>query len=343
MQSCEAVPYICPEDRTPLRLEDAEINNGRIQAGYLTSTGGKRYQITDGIVDFIDPSSLSGGDADSVQEYDRTAEVYDRFLPITFATVSQDELAVRRAMVNRLNVSPGATVLEVGCGTGRDTVLIAELLGPTGTLYAQDLSLAILEKCREKFAGSPLRLAFARANASAVPLPDACCDAVFHFGGLNTFTHLDRALEEMCRVTREGGRVVVGDEGIAPWMRSSLLGRVLMHNNPLYCHEPPLARIPSMARNLGVEWVFGGIFYLIAFDVSRQALEINLDLPIPGKRGGTHRTRYFGKLEGVTLETKSLALAASEAAGKSMHDWLDAVVRAAAEADLRSTGAKRVA
>ena len=234
-------------------------------------------------------------------------------------------------------------MLEVGCGTGRDTVLIAERMCGAGTLYAQDISHRILQKCQEKFAGGPLCVEFARANASAIPLPDGCCDAVFHFGGLNTFTHLDRALEEMCRVTREGGRVIVGDEGIAPWMRTSLIGRVLMHNNPLYCYEPPLSRIPAAARNVSVEWVFGGIFYILAFDVSKTELQYNIDLPIMGRRGGTHRTRYFGKLEGVRPEVNAMAQAASEASGRSMHDWLDAAVRQAAERDLRAAASQRAA
>jgi SAM-dependent methyltransferase len=274
-----------------------------------------------------------------VDEYDGIADAYDGALPITFDTVCQDEMAGRKQIISKLNVAPGSTVLEVGCGTGRDTVLIAKLMGGAGTLYAQDISLRILKKCQEKLGGASLRVELARANASAIPLPDGCCDAVFHFGGLNTFTHPDRALAEMCRVTREGGRVVVGDEGVAPWLRGSLIGRVLMHNNPLYCYEPPVSRIPAAARNVGLEWVFGGVFYVIAFDVSKKDLEFNLDLPIPGRRGGTHRTRYFGKLEGVRLDAKAMAQAASEATGRSMHDWLDAVVREAAERDLSPAAA----
>ena len=60
----------------------------------------------------------------------------------------------------------------------------------------------------------------------------------------------------------------------------------------------------------------------------------DLDFPIPGVRGGTHRTRYYGHLEGVTPEAKRLAQQARASLGLSMHDWLDKVVREAAQRDL---------
>ena len=333
------IPYLCPADKGPLRFADVQDANGRVRAGFLESDAGRRYAITDGIVDFIGSSKLTGGDSASVEEYDRTASVYDRNLPITFDTVCQNEAEGRKGIISKLNIKKGSTVLEVGCGTGRDTLLIAEQMQGSVKLFAQDLSLAILKQCKAKFDKSDLPVEFARANASSIPLPDDCCDSVFHFGGLNTFTDIPAALTEICRVTREGGRVVLGDESVAPWLRETLLGRVLMHNNPLYCYQPPLALLPAAARNVSVEWVFAGTFYIIVFDVSKKPLDINLDLPIPGKRGGTHRTRYMGQLEGVTLETKRLAGAACEASGKSMHDWLDAIVRSAAERELKAGGA----
>jgi ubiquinone/menaquinone biosynthesis C-methylase UbiE/uncharacterized protein YbaR (Trm112 family) len=334
MKLHEAVPYACPSDKTPLRIVEPILEKGELTGGYLENNKGDRYPIHDGIVEFIRDAELPKGDALAVDEYDKAAEVYDQCLPITFDTVCEDEMSGRRKMISLLRLSPGSTVLEVGCGTGRDTVLIAEYLDSTSRLFAQDISAGMLRKCKEKLSRTGLQVEFARANACCIPLPDHCCDAVFHFGGFNTFSDQSGSFREMCRVTREGGRVVVGDEGIAPWMRSTLIGRVLMHNNPLYAHEPPLACIPEAARNVAVEWIFAGTFYVISFDVSKKELEINLDIPIPGKRGGTNRTRYFGKLEGVRLETKNLAQAACTATGKSMHDWLDAVVREAAERDL---------
>jgi hypothetical protein len=92
-----------------------------------------------------------------------------------------------------------------------------------------------------------------------------------------------------------------------------------------------------------VQWVVGGVYYLIDFVVGEGEPEANFDLEIPGARGGTLRTRYYGRLEGVTPQTLDLARRAGAKSGKSMHAWLDAAVRGAAlhELDEEPPGGKR--
>src|SRR2546421_10154251 len=94
-------------------------------------------------------------------------------------------------------------------------------------------------------------------------------------------------------MTRAGGKVVVGDEGVAPWLRSTLMGKILMHNIPLFECEAPLSKVPLAARNVTVEWVFGGFFYVIDFEVSKAEPQYDIDIPLPC--GGTNRTHYFGE------------------------------------------------
>jgi hypothetical protein len=74
---------------------------------------------------------------------------------------------------------------------------------------------------------------------------------------------------------------------------------------------------------------------LIDFTVGEGHPRVNLDLPILGSRGGTHRTRYYGRLEGVTIEAKEMADRAARQLGMSRHEWLERAVRAAATRDLR--------
>lgn len=57
---------------------------------------------------------------------------------------------------------------------------------------------------------------FSVGNASYLPFPDGFFDAAYHFGGLNLFTDKKRALAEMTRVVKRGGKVVAADEGLAP-------------------------------------------------------------------------------------------------------------------------------
>src|SRR5207244_9432286 len=132
-------------------------------------------------------------------------------------------------------------------------------------------------------------------------------DAAYHFGGINVFSDKELALAEMARVVRVGGKVVVGDEGMAPWRRENEHGRILMNSNRLYQNTAPLEQLPDVAREARVRWIIGDAFWVIDFRVGEGPPPVDLDLPILGKRGGTHRTRCFGVLEGVTPEDKEMA------------------------------------
>jgi len=291
----KGMPYVCPRDKTTLRLSATSVNGDEVRAGELVGTNSARYPINDGIPDFVKESELQESDVRALRDYEQYGRNYDQNLPIIFQTIGEDELINRRKIVAKLALKGSERVLEVGCGSGRDTELIAKLLDHGGELYAQDLSLQMLRLCQERMQQqSGPSIEFARANGSALPFPDDYFDAVFHFGGLNTFAGIGTALDEFARVTRAGGKVLVGDEGVAPWLRSSLMGKILMHNVPLFECEAPLTKIPLAARNVTVEWVFGGFFYVIDFEVAKAEPQYNIDIPLP--HGGTNRTRYFGDL-----------------------------------------------
>jgi len=138
----------------------------------------------------------------------------------------------------------------------------------------------------------------------------------------------------MVRVTKVGGKVVVGDESIPPWLRETDFAKILITTNPQFQAKLPLEEMPIEAREVCLKWVIGGIFYLIDFRVGEGEPDANFDFEIPGARGGTYRTRYEGQLEGVTKEAKELAYKAREKKGISMHKWLDDVVKEGAKKDL---------
>jgi hypothetical protein len=133
---------------------------------------------------------------------------------------------------------------------------------------------------------------------------------------------------------KKGGRVVVGDESLPPWLEGTEFGEVIVTNNPLFKHKVPLASLPESAREVTVRWVLGGCFYLIDFKVGDGPPPADFDLPHKGWRGGTMRTRYYGRLEGVTPEAREMAIAAARARGVSVHEWLDSLVRSAAQEDV---------
>jgi ubiquinone/menaquinone biosynthesis C-methylase UbiE/uncharacterized protein YbaR (Trm112 family) len=326
--------FRCPYSRSALRLTDPVVHDGIVMAGKLVSADNREYPIENGIPNFLDPARLSAIEARTKAEYDLVAdEIYDVAVDWQFAAMHEDEDAVRESMVDMLGLSPGAAVLEVGCGTGRDSFRLARRLDATGRLHMQDLSPRMVRACLTKMSDPPragtfvCTVDYSVSNAMALPFPDETFDAVFHFGGFNQFGDLKAGAAELARVAKRGGRIVVGDEAVAPWLRGTQFEAIVTTNNALFKAEAPLAALPESARNVTVRWIIGNCFYVIAFDKGDGPPPLNLDLPHKGWRGGTMRTRYFGTLEGVTPEAKALAKDAAARAGTSVHEWLDRLIK----------------
>lgn len=334
MHRDEVGAYVCPETIEPLILEVDEASGDEVIKGALVSAAGDRFPISNGIPDLRYPAELAPSDQEALDYYELKADEYDECVPLTFQTFSVDETEVRNDMVDRLALEPSDRVLEFGCGTGRDSELIARRLDDTGKLYLQDLSPSLLAHARERMSRAAVPIELSIANGCYPPFPDRFFDAVFHFGGFSTFSDIPRALAEAARVTKVGGKVVIGAESMPPWLRSTEFAKILMNSNPLYRCGLPLEHVPVCAREVNLSWILGGVFYVIDFVVGEGEPQADFDFEIPGPRGGTHRTRYDGHLEGVSPESVRLAREAREKSGLSMHDWLNEAIRLKAEADL---------
>lgn len=335
MNTWELPYFISPASRLPLSVSEQSPADGEIQYGILASGQGERFAITDGVPNFIEQASLSEKARSVVNFYDGRSETYDQYLHLTFYTHGEDENKVRNGFIDLLALKPDSKVLEVAAGSGRDSEIIAGRLSSQGRLFLQDISAGMLGKARQRMKGSPVPVSYALADACALPYPDRSFDCVYSFGGLGEFPDIRKALAEMVRVCKPGGKIVVGDESIPVWLRNTEFAKILSTTNPQFMAPLPLEQMPVEAREVCVRWVIGGVFYLIDFKVGDGAPRANFDYPVPGPRGGTLRTRYEGQLEGVTPEAKELAHKAREKRGLSMHAWLDEVVRAAADRDLK--------
>lgn len=99
--------------------------------------------------------------------------------------------------------------LDVGCGKGRFARVFAGEW-PTATITATDISNAMLAHVRP-----PLQAC--AATMVALPFRDAVFDAVYATESLEHAVDIERAVAEMCRVTRPGGKVAVIDKNAAHW------------------------------------------------------------------------------------------------------------------------------
>jgi hypothetical protein len=130
----------------------------------------------------------------------------------------------------------------------------------------------------------------------------------------------------MVRVVKDGGRVVFGDEGVAPWLRETPYGKMVICNNPFWGANPPIELLPFEAVNVSLEWVLENCFYIIEFDKSLRGPSIDPDVRHLGRRGGSMRSRYYGQLEGVDLKLKDSIIEAAKNDGVSVVDWLEAAL-----------------
>jgi ubiquinone/menaquinone biosynthesis C-methylase UbiE len=333
--------YVCPVTRSRLSVSGAESQQGdEIIEGELISESGAKYALRKGVPIFLPSSLLSEEERKTQEEYDVSVEEkYDAAVDWLFRSFYEDEEALREHMIDLLRLTQAARVLEIGCGTGRDSFRILRRLNGCGEFFVQDLSAGMVFKTRERLQTETVKLELATkinyfvSTARFLPFPDAYFDAVFHFGGFNNFSEPKKTLAEMTRIVKQGGRIVFGDESLPPWLKGTEFGEIIVANNPLFEHKVPLQHLPVNARDVTLRWILGGCFYLIDFTVGDGPPAIDLDLPHKGWRGGTMRTRYYGRLEGVTPDARLMAIEAAKRKGISVHEWVDSVVRKAAKSD----------
>lgn len=117
----------------------------------------------------------------------------------------------KRYFVATAGVRPGHKVLDLAGGTGDISGLLAPLVGPDGLVVLSDINAEMLVRGRDRMLdeGHSARIATARINAEALPFPDRSFDCVTIAFGLRNVTDQPRALAEMRRVLRPGGRALV--------------------------------------------------------------------------------------------------------------------------------------
>lgn len=269
---------ICPKTKTKLVLSA----DGKTLSN--TSTEEPLSYDTNNIVDLVYPKELFEQDRKEQVAYNDAHLRYDRGVSWVFESLRANETATRKQMTGLLKLKPGMKVLEVGAGTGKDSALIIDKITPGGHAVLSDLSPAMLGHAKQKFADKKdVKIDYFIGNGSYLPFEDNTFDALFHFGGINTFAERAKAFEEFARVVKVGGRIVVGDESTAQWLRDQKTYQILMDANPMFADEVPLQDLPKNIKDVNLQWIFGNAYYVLSFRKTKKAPTVNVNLQIPNK------------------------------------------------------------
>jgi demethylmenaquinone methyltransferase/2-methoxy-6-polyprenyl-1,4-benzoquinol methylase len=149
-------------------------------------------------------ADLDKNPAEVAAMFDAVAERYDLMNDV----LSMGQVRLWRQTVKRIiSAQPGERVLDLAAGTGTSSVTFAS---SGADCVACDFSLGMLQAGKKR--GTPAtsgRVAFAAGDAMRLPFKDDSFDAVTISFGLRNVHETKIALEEMYRVTRPGGRLVV--------------------------------------------------------------------------------------------------------------------------------------
>ena len=147
--------------------------------------------------------------------FDSVAGKYDLMNDVMSAGIHR---AWKNWYVWQTGVKPGEAVLDLAAGTGDITLRLAKRMRGKGAgadiegrLVSSDINAAMLKIGEERLTnkGWLKNLEFVIANAEALPFADNSFDLITMAFGLRNVTHQDKALAEMARVLKPGGRVLV--------------------------------------------------------------------------------------------------------------------------------------
>ncbi|MFN3384696.1 MAG: methyltransferase domain-containing protein [Archaeoglobaceae archaeon] len=123
--------------------------------------------------------------------------IYDYINPVFYSK------EMRRKVVEMAELGEDSLVVEVGSGTGFTTEEIIKVVPPEN-VFCVDLTPEQIKKARKK-----LKANFIKGDAENLPFKDQSFDAAISAGSIEYWPNPQKGIEEMARVTKKGGKVVI--------------------------------------------------------------------------------------------------------------------------------------
>ncbi len=169
--------------------------------------------------------------------------------------------------VARLNLQPGARVLDVACGTG-NTAIPAARAG--GVVTGVDIAPNSLESARQRALAEGLTVQFDEGDAEELPYPDGQFDVVISMFGAMFAPRPQKTAVELARVCRSGGLIAM-----ANWTPQGFVGKSFQISSR---YAPPPPGVPAPAL-WGEESIARERFASVAASFEAHRRELVFDYP----------------------------------------------------------------
>lgn len=211
--------------------------------------------------------------------YARRARAYDRDAAWLSLGLQQ---RFRNYAVQKLDLRPGQTVLDVACGTGLNSYAIQAAIGPQGRLIGLDYTAAMLEQAQKRVERWGWQnVSLIQGDVMQLDLSEKV-DAILCTFAIGLLPNVHRALERMLAALRPGGRILISDFKLCGRWYSFLLNPILKRRARSW--------VPSVKTYFGVKpWR----------DLRAMGLEINFKaLP----RDSADYYDAFGRLHHISMK-----------------------------------------
>lgn len=143
------------------------------------------------------------------QMFDGIATDYDRLNHIM--SLGIDRSWRRRAIKEIVCADSAQEILDIACGTGDFSIAIAKAMGPASHVTGVDISEGMLAVMREKLDAEGLegRVGCGLGDSEAMGFADASFDRAAIAFGIRNFEHREKALREILRILKPGGKLVI--------------------------------------------------------------------------------------------------------------------------------------
>jgi demethylmenaquinone methyltransferase/2-methoxy-6-polyprenyl-1,4-benzoquinol methylase len=139
--------------------------------------------------------------------FDNIAPDYDKLNHILSLNI--DKGWRKKAVREIVDVQSPLTVLDVACGTGDFTIEIAQKAAEGSSVIGIDLSEGMMKIGREKIKATGVSAEMVQGDCEALPYADGTFDRISVGFGVRNFEHLELGLQEMLRVLKPGGKLVI--------------------------------------------------------------------------------------------------------------------------------------